>query len=263
MVSRTTNPDRVHSNLLRAEETRSKSLERLAGGKRIIKAGDDPAGLAMAMTLESQTRGLIQQIGSRQDEISMLQTAEGALGSVNEMVQRINELAVQASNGTLTDADRGNIQLEIDQLTAQIDQTANNTVYNDQKLLDGSMQVKLQGGETFAQPAATAAALGISDLSLTSSEGASQAISQAAQAASTLNSQRSSIGATVKGISSQVSNLQNELVNVTAAQSRIEDVDMAAEMINLSLSELQSKAAIKAFQIKDENRQTILNLLSD
>lgn len=263
MVSRTTNPDRVHSNLVRADEARGKSLERLAGGKKINKASDDPTGLAMAKTLESQTRGLIQQIGIRQNEISMLQTAEGALGSVNEMVQRINELAVQASNSTLTDADRSNIQLEVDQLSAQIDQTVNNTVYNEQKLLDGSLQLKLQGGQTFAQPAATASALGLGGLSLTSTPAAGQAIDQAAQALSSLNSQRSSIGAAVKGISSQVSNLQNELVNVTAAQSRIEDVDMAAEMINLSLNELQSKAAIKAFQIKDENRQTILTLLGD
>jgi len=262
VVSRT-NPDRVHRDLLRTEETRQKNLERVAGGKRINRASDDPAGLAMVMAFESQTRGLIQQIGSRQDEISMLQTADGALSSMNEMIQRINELAVQASNGTLTDADRGNIQFEVDQLTAQINQTANRTTYNDKALLDGSLQVSLQSGETFAQPAVNAQALGLNGVAVNTLQGASQAIGQSAQALATLNTQRGSLGAAVNGIESQVAGLQNELVNVTAAQSRIEDVDMAAEIINMSLNELQSKFALQTFKIQDENRLTILNLLGE
>lgn len=263
MVSRTSNPDRVHSNLLRTDEARGKSLERIASGKRISKGSDDPAGLAMVMTFESQTRGLIKQIGNRQDEISLLQTTEGALDSTAQMLQRINELAVQAANGTLNDSDRQNIQLEVDQLTAQIDQNANNAVYNDKKLLDGSLELQLQSGETFAQPAATAEALGVSGLSLNTAGNAGQAIGVAAQAINNVSSQRSTIGAAVNGISSQVSTLQNELVNVTAAQSRIEDVDMASELINLSMSSLQSKFAIKAFKIQDENRQNILSILGD
>lgn len=262
MVSRT-NPDRVHRDLLRADETRQKTLERVAGGKRINRASDDPAGLAMVMAFESQTRGLIQQIGSRQDEISMLQTADGALSSMNEMIQRINELAVKASNGTLTDADRGNIQLEIDQLTSQVNQTANGTTYNGKALLDGSLQVALQSGETFKQPAVTTEALGLNGVTVNSLQNAGQAINQSAQALAALNTQRGSLGAAVNGIESQVAGLQNELVNVTAAQSRIEDVDMAAEIINMSLNELQSKFALQTFKIQDENRLTILNLLGE
>ncbi len=261
MVSKTSNPDRVHNKILRAEETRGKSLERLASGKKISKGSDDPAGLAMVMAFESQTRGLIKQISSRQDEVSMLQTAESSLSSINEVMQRISELSVQAANGTITDGDRGNIQLEIDQLTAQIDQTANNATYNDKKLLDGSLKLNLQSGETFSQPAVNSQALGVNGLSLATGEGATQAIAQASQAISGLASQRGAIGAAVNGISGQVANLQNELGNVTAAQSRIEDVDMAAEIINLSLEDLQSKFAIQAFKVQDENRQTILNLL--
>lgn len=263
MVTRTSNPDRIHSNLLRTDEARSKSLERLASGKRINKASDDPAGSAMVMAFESQTRGLIKQIGNRQDQVSMLQTAEGALSSTGDMLQRINELSVQSANGTLTDSDRQNIQLEVDQLTAQIDQNANNAVYNDKKLLDGSLKLNLQSGETFAQPAATAEALGVSGLSLATADGASRALAQTGQAINNVTSQQSSIGAAVNGIASQVSTLQNELVNVTAAQSRIEDVDMAAELISLSLESLQSKFAIKAFKMQDETRQTVLNLLGD
>ncbi len=162
MVIRATNSERLHSNLIKSEDARNKSLNRLASGKRINSASDDPAGLAMVMSLESQTRGLLMGINNRQDEISLLQTAEGALGSTGNALQRMNELSVQAANGTLTNEDRSNIQLEINQLASQINQTANNTVYNEQKLLDGNFTIDLQAGETMSLPAATAEALGVS-----------------------------------------------------------------------------------------------------
>ena len=156
MVIKATNSERLHSSLIKSEEARNKTLNRLATGKKINSASDDAAGLAMVMSLESQTRGLLMGINNRQDEISLLQTAEGALSSTGDILQRMNELSVQAANGTLTSEDRGNIQREIDQLAQQIDQTANNTVYNDKKLLDGSFSIELQGGETMSLPAATA-----------------------------------------------------------------------------------------------------------
>lgn len=251
----------MHSNLIKSEESRNKSLNRLASGKRINSASDDPAGLAMTMSLESQTRGLLMGINNRQDEISLFQTAEGALGSTGDVLQRMNELSIQAANGTLTNQDRGNIQLEIDQLSEQINQTANNTLYNDQKLLDGTFSIALQAGKTMALPAATTEALGVSSLNLTAN--AEQALSQIGQALSSVSSQRGSIGATINGISSQVTTLQNELINTTAAQSRIEDADIAAELINMNLEALQSKAAIKAFKMQDENRATVLKLIAD
>ncbi len=259
MVIKATGSDRLHSSLIKSEEARGKTLNRLATGKKINSASDDPAGLAMVMSLESQTRGLLMGINNRQDEISLLQTAEGALSSTGEILQRMNELAVQAANGTLTSEDRGNIQLEIDQLAGQINQTANNTVYNDKKLLDGSFSIELQGGETMALPAAGAEALGVSSLNLTANAG--QAISQVSQAINNVSTQRGTIGSTINGISSQIAELQNEFINATAAQSRIEDADIAAELINMNLQALQSKAAIKAFKMQDENRATVLKLI--
>ena len=263
MVIRATNPDRLHSNLIKSEEAKSKTLDRIASGKKISKGSDDPAGLAMIMSFESQTRGLLKAISNRQDEISLLQTAEGALSSTGDMLQRMNELAVQASNGTLTSEDRSNIQLEIDQLASQIDQTANNTVYNDKKLLDGNFSIELQGGENMALPAASAEALGVTSLNFTAPASAAQAIGQVSQAISNVSSQRSTLGATINGISSQVASLQNEFINATSAQSRIEDADIAAELINMSLHALQSKAAIQAFKMQDENRATILGLIGE
>ena len=259
MVIKATNSDRLHSSLIKSEEARGKTLNRLATGKRINSASDDPAGLAMAMSLESQTRGLLMGINNRQAEISLLQTAEGALSSTGDMLQRMNELAVQAANGTLTSEDRGNIQLEMDQLAQQVNQTANNTVYNDQKLLDGSFSIELQGGETMSLPAATAEALGVSSMNITTNP--EQAIGQVSQALNQVSSQRGSIGATISGIGSQIAALQNEFINTTASQSRIKDADIAAEIINMNLNALQSKAAIKAFKMQDENRATVLKLI--
>ncbi|KAF1080413.1 MAG: Flagellin protein FlaA [Candidatus Rifleibacterium amylolyticum] len=259
MVIKATSSDRLHSNLIKSEEAKGKTLNRLASGKRINSASDDPAGLAMVMSLESQTRGLLMGINNRQDEISLLQTAEGALSSTGDILQRMNELAVQAANGTLTSEDRGNIQLEIDQLAQQVNQTANNTVYNDKKLLDGSFSIELQGGETMALPAANAEALGISSLDLTGNAG--QAINQVGQAINSVSTQRGTIGAAINGISSQIAELQTEVINATAAKSRIEDADIAAELINMNLQALQSKAAIQAFKMQDENRATVLKLI--
>ncbi len=259
MVIKAINSERLHSSLIKSEEARNKTLNRLASGKKINSASDDPAGLSMVMSLESQTRGLLMSINNRQDEISLLQTAEGALSSTGDILQRMNELAVQAANGTLTGEDRGNIQREIDQLAQQIDQNASNTVYNDKKLLDGSLSIELQSGETMSLPAANAEALGVSALNLTANPG--QAIGQVSQAINNVASQRGTIGATINGISSQIAALQNEVINTTASQSRIEDADIAAELINMNLQALQSKAAIKAFKMQDENRATVLKLI--
>ncbi|MEW6712380.1 MAG: flagellin [Candidatus Riflebacteria bacterium] len=252
-----------HSNLLKTDEARGKNLNRLASGKRINKASDDPAGLAVAMTLQSQNRGLAMQIANRQDEVSMMQTAEGALDSTSAMLQRMNELSVQAANGTLTGTDRSAVQLEIDQLRQQIDQTANNTTYNTKPLLDGSLQVQLQNGENFSIPAMNSSALGIDQANLATAQGANAAMGQISQAISSVTSQRSSIGAVQNGIQSEIRNLTTELVNTTAAQSRVEDADMAAEIIEMFKNELQSKVAIKAFKMQDENRIAVMDLLAD
>lgn len=259
MVIKATNSERLHSSLIKSDEARNKTLNRLATGRKINSASDDPAGLAMVMSMESQTRSLLKGIDNRQDEISLLQTAEGALGSTNDILQRMNELAVQASNGTLTAEDRGNIQLEIDQLAQQIDQTANNTVYNEKKLLDGNFSIELQSGENMSLPAANAQALGVSSLNLDTAP--QQAISEVSRAINQISGQRNDIGAAINGISSQIASLQNEFINTTAAQSRIEDADIAAELINMNREALQSKAAIRAFKMQDENRATVLNLI--
>ena len=132
------------SNVNKALET---SMERLSTGLRINSAKDDAAGLAITNRMTSQIRGYAVAIRNSNDGISMAQTAEGAMGQVNSMLQRMRELSVQAANGAVSDADRGNIQMEVSQLKAQIDDVANKTNHNNIKLLDGSAgKIVLQTG---------------------------------------------------------------------------------------------------------------------
>ncbi|MGM0370403.1 MAG: flagellin [Bacillota bacterium] len=138
-----------YNQLKQTNESQSKSLERLSSGKRINRASDDAAGLAISEKMTSQTKGLGQAQRNAQDGISMIQTAEGALKETHSILQRTRELAVQASNDSNTDADREEIQGEIDQLTDEVDRIANNTEFNTKKLLEGSQ------ADTLRQTAAT------------------------------------------------------------------------------------------------------------
>lgn len=255
------NSGKIHSQLAKANKSQGKALNRIASGKKILSGSDDPAGLAVLNSIESQTRGLMKQIGNRQDEISLIQTAEGALSSTSEMLQRINELSIQASNGTLTNSDREMIQLEINQLNQQIDQTANNTQYNTKNLLDGSLDISLQNGNSLAIPSMNAESLGMAAVDVTSQTGASSAIGSIRNAINIVSSQRGTLGAVQNGISSEIEGLRTEMINALEAQSRIGDADIAQELINMSLNELQSKAAIKAFKMNDDARTTVLSLL--
>ena len=125
----------------------SQAMERLSTGSKINSAKDDAAGLAITNRMTSQIRGMAKAIGNVNDAISMSQTAEGAMGNVGDILQRMRELAVQAATGTMNDTDRGSINLEVTQLRAQIDDIANKTNHNNIKLLDGSAQnVVIQSG---------------------------------------------------------------------------------------------------------------------
>jgi flagellin len=261
MVGKTSNSQGLNNRLINTQESQSKTLNKIASGKKILTASDDPAGLAVLNAMESLSRGLMQQISNRQDEISMIQTAEGSLGNTGEMLQRINELSVQASNGTLTDSDRQNIQFEIDQLSQQIDMNASNSQYNTKNLLDGSLNVQLQNGNDLTIPSMSSEALGISKIDVTSQAGASSAIGITSQAISNVSSQRGTLGAVSNGISSELEGLNSQLLSTIESQSRIGDADIAMELINLSREELQSKVALKAFKFQDDARSTVLNLL--
>ncbi|MFZ2957454.1 MAG: flagellin [Candidatus Ozemobacteraceae bacterium] len=243
------------------ESAQNKTTSRIASGKRIVTASDDAAGLSASTALDSVIRGLQGQMANRQDEISLMQTAEGAMSGMNDMIGRINELTVQAANGTLTDEDRKNMQFEVDQLRQQVDQTANNTEYNTKKLFDGSFNTALQNGNDFSIPSMNSAGLGLSNIDLTTQAGANSALSASKEALGTVTSERSRIGAVQNGITSEIKVLAQQLVNTTAAQSTISDADMAQEVINLSREQLQSSVAMSAFKMSAAQRSQVLSIL--
>ncbi len=140
----------THRQLGMTTTANSKSTERLSSGLRINRAGDDAAGLAISEKMRGQIRGLTQASRNSRDGISLIQTAEGALGETHEMLQRMRELAVQANNGTNTSADLGEIQKEIDALKEEVDRVATKTEFNTKSLLDGSFGTKVTGGTGFA-----------------------------------------------------------------------------------------------------------------
>lgn len=244
-----------------AQNRESKALSRVATGKQILAASDDPAGLSVSMTLEAMTRGLYQQISNRQDEISLLQTAEGAISSIGEMTQRIRELSVQAANGTLTDSDRQNIQFEIDQLNQQANQVAGNTQFNTKKLLDGSLNLQMQNGNQLTIPPFDSANLGLTQIDVRTQNGASNAIGIADQALDRVTTQRSTLGAIQNGVAAEVKKLTEEVLNTVAANSRISDADIAREIVNLTNSQVQGQAATSAFRIDNAARSRVLQLL--
>ncbi|MCC7490790.1 MAG: flagellin FliC, partial [Fimbriimonadaceae bacterium] len=160
-------------------------MERLSSGYRINKAADDAAGLGISEKLRSQTRGLTQAARNAQDGISVVQTAESALGDVNNLMQRMRELAVQGANDTLTSSDRSNIQKEVDQLLAEVDRFATTTEFNTHKLISGSFasnSMTLQIGAnqnqviSFTLAQATAASLGVSGIAVSTQASANAAI---------------------------------------------------------------------------------------
>ena len=262
MVNKPSGPTFLSNQISQTTDTMRKGMERIASGKRILTGADDAAGLAVSMAMESQARGLMVQIGNRQDEISLLQTAEGAMAGTNDMLQRVRELSLQAANGTLTEGDRANIQFEIDQLNQQINQTAANTQYNTKSLLDGTFKMQLQNGNSLDISNMDAASLGVADLDVTTQANAGASIGTIDQAISTVTSERSRLGAVSNGVASEIQGLQQEMVSTLAAQSRIADADIAAEVIQLTTQQIQQQASIQAFRMDAAQRGNVLKLLS-
>ena len=229
------------------------AMERLSSGKRINSAKDDAAGLAIAASMTSQVRGMTQGIRNSNDGIALAQTAEGALGEVTNMLQRVRELAVQSSSGTYQDAtDRTYMQKEVDELTAQIDQVVTNSKFNGVVLFDGSTTaVKVQTGAN----ASDVVDLALTDLTtLAASGGAAGSYDvSTATAANTLlatldteidtiSNARSSLGAGQNRLESVVNTLTSNVTNLSDARSRIEDADYSAETTALAKAQILSQA---------------------
>jgi flagellin len=246
----------VQKNLKQVSAKADDSLSKLSSGKRITKAADDAAGLAIATNLEAQTKGLRQATRNANDGISLVQTAEGGLNEVSNILVRMRELTIQASSDTVGENERGFLDQEYQQLVTEVDRISNSTTFNGAQLLNGEgsgeldFQVGAFDGEqnriTFdsSESNATASAIGISGSGVADKSDALGSISTIDEAINTVSGQRATLGSIQSRLGSTVSNLEVQTINQDNARSVIQDVDVAAESAKLASSSVVKQAGI-------------------
>ena len=246
-------------------QTQAKSQEKLASGYKINRAADDAAGLSISEKMRRQIRGLKQASLNAADGISMVQTAEGALNEVHDMLQRMSELVIKGNNGTLQSEDVGYIQAEINQLASEITRTADDTTFNEKSLLNANQTIKLQVGTeaghtiTFNLSQLDATTLSVTGDKVKADKDTSiKLIKDAIQTVSTF---RSELGATQNRLEHTINNLDNVAENTTAAESQIRDTDMASEMVKLSNINILAQAGTSRLAQANQGNQGILALL--
>jgi flagellin len=251
----------AHRHLSATSDAISQSMERLSSGLRINKAADDAAGLGISEKMRSQIRGLAQAQRNIQDGVSMVQTAEGNLDEVHSILQRVRELAVQYRNGSLSAAGKGAIQSEVDQLSQEITRIGNAAVFNGVSLLSGTSSVTFQVGandnETIAisfSNLATAVGTAYSNMATASLA----AIDAAVDAVSAM---RSGLGAVQNRLEHALSVTGVYQENLTSAESRIRDVDMAEEMVTLTKNQILQQAGTAMLAQANQAPQSVLSLL--
>ncbi|QNK58363.1 flagellin FliC [Paenibacillus sp. PAMC21692] len=257
----------AHRNLTSNNASMNKTMEKLSSGYRINRAADDAAGLAISEKMRFQINGLNQAQRNAQDGISLIQTAEGALTEVHAMLQRLNTLANQANNGTYQDKDREQIDLEVQELIGEIDNIASKTTFNGISLLDNGNDVNFQiGSEENDSISVTlkdlsSGELGIDSLDLKTSTSVSGAITAIKSAIATVSSQRATFGAVQNRLEHTINNLGVNAENLSAAQSRIRDADMAAEMTNFTKNQILVQAGTSMLAQANSVPQNVLKLL--
>ena len=247
----------------------AKTTEKLSSGYKVNRAADDAAGLAISEKMRRQIRGLTQASANAQDGISCVQTAEGALNEVHDMLQRMNELATKAANDTNTTEDQDYINMEVQALKSEINRVASTTTFNQQNLLDGSftgkhLQVGAESGQyiDISIKPMTASGLGItSTFSVSTQTKAAAAISTIKAAISSLNRQRTALGAIQNRLEHTIKNLDNIAENTQAAESQIRDTDMATEMVRYSNNNILSQAGQSMLAQSNQANQGVLSLL--
>ncbi len=247
----------------------SKSTEKLSSGYRINRAGDDAAGLSISEKMRGQIRGLEQASTNAQDGISLIQTAEGALNETHSILQRMRQLAVQASSDTNVADDRDAIQKEVNALASEITRIASQTEFNTMVLLSDDFETakKIHVGANKDQTiditisAMSASKLSVDNLILSTQAGAENAISDVNNAIKKVSTQRSALGALQNRLEHTIANADNTAENLQAAESRIRDVDMAKEMVKYSKDNILQQAAQSMLAQANQSTQGVLSLL--
>lgn len=250
-------------NLSQTTNALTRNLERMSSGLRINRAADDAAGLAISELFSSRIRQAQAETTNYQDAINMAQTADSGLEQQQSAVQRIRELAVQSANGTLNAEDREALNAEAQQLLGQINDIANETEFNDQKLLDqnrtipvgaeGNVQVQLNGS--------TNADLGLGGVDLTTAAGAQAALESTDQALQQLDQNRAGLGAQVNRFERAIDVRQTQVENEQASQSYIRDADIARVTMEQSRNQLLLRAGLSALSQSNVSNQNALMLL--
>ena len=258
-------------SLYNTTNTLSKSLEKLSSGLRINRAGDDAAGLAISEGLKSDIRALQQASRNAADGISMIQTAEGGLEETSGILIRLRELAEQAATETLGSSERGYLDQEFQALTAEITRIAQSTEFNGTALLDGTstsldIQVGIGTGASSAVTinlgsGMTATNLGLNTSSITTSANALTAISALETATASVSAQRASFGAAQNRLESTIRNIGMTVENLSAANSRIRDVDIAAETSSMTAMQILQQAGVSVLAQANATPQLALMLL--
>ena len=254
----------------------SKSTEKLSSGYRINRAADDAAGLAISEKMRGQIRGLEQASRNAADGISLIQTAEGALNEIHSVVQRMRELTVQAANDTNVSKDRAAIAAELHALSSEVTRIARDTEFNTMRLLDGTFEDrKFQVGANSTQmidveiTSMSATELGINsakvgsiiaDANVTAST-ISAILDDMDAALEQVSTQRSALGALQNRLEHTIANADNVAENLTAAESRIRDVDMAKEMVQFSKNNILQQAGQSMLAQANQSTQGVLSLL--
>jgi flagellin len=254
----------------------SDAMQQLSTGSRINSAKDDAAGLAIGQNMTAQVRGLNMAIRNANDGINLLQTAEGSMIEQTNMLQRMRELAVQASNGTYSSTQRDYLQTEFDALGSQIDDISADTTWNGKQLLDAtdntgvnatSGQFDFQVGQDSGQTISVSiddmslSGLGASGLSISTASGASSAIGTLDDALDLINAQRADIGAGINRLTYASDNLTNIASNIAASRSTIMDTDYASASTQLSKTQIIQQAATAMLAQANQQPQSVLSLL--
>ncbi|GIQ69976.1 flagellin [Xylanibacillus composti] len=257
-----------HRNLSFNNTQMGKTMEKLSSGYRINRAADDAAGLAISEKMRFQINGYNQAMRNAQDGISLLQTAEGALTEVHSMLQRMNTLANQASTGTYQDEDRSNLQLEVTQLLAEINNIAGSTTFNGVQLLNtasGTVTFQIGALDSNTLQANLADmrtdALGLSGINISTQSGASAALSIIQSAINTVSTTRAEFGAVQNRLEHTINNLGVTAENLAASESRIRNADMAKEMTEFTRNQILVQAGTAMLAQANAVPQGVLRLL--
>lgn len=262
------------SALVKNSRTMANTMESLSTGSRINKASDDAAGLSIRENMTAQIKGLNAAVRNANDAISMLQTADGALNEVADMLQRMRELGTLAQNDTYSTAQRVAMNDEFTQLQSEIDRIADNTQWNNMNLLDGTggnwgggslftFQVGANAGQTISVAIAGMgiASLGISAVSIGTVADARDAVTALDDAISVLNTRRSVIGSVINRLTHAVDNLTNVSQNATESRSRVTDTDYATATSELARTQIIQQAATAILAQANQQPQMVLSLL--